>query len=275
MAFGAKSNDGGIAAILKNTDINLIAAKKVEGASYDIKYFRNQSVGASYEMLTSNGGTTYPFFELAQGVSLEIASNSANDTVGGSGVGKATVYGLDLSWDVQSVEVALNGITYVPIPSTWARVYRVRAGDSGTYDDSILNGTNDGDLTVRIVGTGTVVEVVEATVGSTLTSVRPCPAGFTMYVKSFNFSAGQNDDIDIQVRVRPNANNIIAPFSASRTIFTFAGRNQNINTNYEGWYEVPEYSDLYAIAANNGGTPTKISGHYETVLINNSTFKIP
>ncbi|WP_299081599.1 hypothetical protein [uncultured Paraglaciecola sp.] len=262
--------------LLNNTDMLAVSQGLVEGATHDIKYFRNESIdNTGYKLLASDGVDSYPFFELASGVSLDIASDDANDATGGTGARTATVYGLNAAIELQQATVDLNGTTKVALPGTWAAVYRVRAGDIGTYDDSIVGDTNIGQLDVTINVTDTFVCSVPASEGSTFTSIRAVPSGHTMYVNNFNFSAGQNDNISVKVRAKDRMDIVTAPFGATRTIYTFDGRNANILANTNGWIRLPEKTMLFCTAINNSNGNAKVSGSYETLLINNAVYNIP
>lgn len=132
------------------------------------------------EDVWSNGGL-YPWMTGA--TSLEVLSSSAQDSPTGTGVSVVSLTLLDVNFNEFQVNVTLNGTTPVAIPGTFYRIngmLTITKG-SGASSNRVFN---DGDITVRDVGGGTVRGMMKAGKGIMRQCIFTTPAGYTLQVVS-------------------------------------------------------------------------------------------
>ena len=118
------------------------------------KFGRNADVDIGTEDIIGIGGTLELFSAAA---TIDIVSGSANDDLGGSGAEKVLVYGLDASYELQELEMTLNGVGAVTSTGyTWVFVYRAEVTQSN-------NGANDaynaGVITISITSGNNVMNI--------------------------------------------------------------------------------------------------------------------
>ena len=80
--------------------------------------FGSGLVGSSLGPITTSGEYRMP----TAATSLELLSDSANDTDGGTGARQVTVIGLDSSWNEVSQTVTTTGTSATPIPTDLTRL---------------------------------------------------------------------------------------------------------------------------------------------------------
>lgn len=160
--------------------------------------------------------------------SLEILSNSANDTSAGSGARKVTVTGLDANWNEVSVDVSMNGLAAVAITGTWMRIYRIRVKESGTYSSATAS-SHAGTITVRVAGGVTVYAqlVVDAGfgLGQSLIGCYTVPDGFEAYVYPRYVSVESTKVISGYFFARESADDVSSPYTPmqAKQSFEFIG----------------------------------------------------
>ena len=145
---------------------------EVGGVSSDVKFGQNPTINTNTvpEDITNLGGiyTGQPDGDVEQ---IEIFSDSANDTSGGTGARTVKVTGLDANWLYKTETVSLAGLTGVVPESTWKRVFRAACMTYGSL------GVNDGAITIRHnLTTANVFAIIDAGDGQTLVGARTIPA---------------------------------------------------------------------------------------------------
>lgn len=119
-------------------------------------------------------GSAYPWASLAtaQTLYLDSSTNNANDR----GL-PIIIVGLDSSYDMQTEEIILDANNSTTSVATTKQFLRI----NNVY---VNNGvTNEGDITVRVTnGLGTLVAIIPAGFGRTMTAVYTVPAGYTGYL---------------------------------------------------------------------------------------------
>lgn len=124
-----------------------------------------------------SGGGLYPWMTAA--TSLEVLSDNANDTALGTGARGVLINGLLGTYAESSQVVALNGLTPVPIPNQLLRIQTAAPTTAGSL------GTNQGNITIRDAGGGTVRAIIPAGYGITRQSQYTVPLGYTLQIVSF------------------------------------------------------------------------------------------
>lgn len=159
-----------------------LVENEITGINVTNKYGRNLNITAdTVSQIIWSGGNTYPFPTSAQ--TLEIVSNSANDTLAGTGAQKVIVEGLDANWIKQEIEVELNGITPAAISGTWIRVYRAYVNQVGS---AYPNNVNVGTINIQVSGGGDILAIIEPGIGQTLMCIFTTGVNETGFIKKFD-----------------------------------------------------------------------------------------
>lgn len=124
-------------------------------------------------------GGIYPYPSAAG--ALEIISTLATDSAAGAGMRTVTIHGLDADWNLQILTVTLNGITAVPIPGTWIRVFRMYGETVGTY-----GGANLGEIVVRPSGGGSTLLHIPVGYGQTVHALWTVPENTRAHFKTWS-----------------------------------------------------------------------------------------
>lgn len=151
----------------------------------------------------ASGFTEYPWFTAAS--TLEIASSSALDTDGGTGVRSVLVFGLDEDYNQINELVTLNGQTPVATTKSFLRTFRMYGVDVGslrTNAGNIWAQGSSGTWSSGVPASNTYKQAVITTGrGQTEMAIYTVPAGYTGYL---SFAAGSiskavNKSCDIEV----------------------------------------------------------------------------
>ena len=147
----------------------------------------NADIDTALETVWPQGGVlTRPAAALA----MTVSSSDANDDAAGTGARTVVIQGLDADYNEVSETVTLDGQTAVTMTVEMIRVNYMYVASAGS------NNTAAG---VIYVGTGVVTAGVPATIynmiavgyNASLTGSYTVPAGYTGYVVSGMFTAGQ------------------------------------------------------------------------------------
>lgn len=129
------------------------------------------------------------------GITMQVVSTSANDTLLGSGARKVIIEYIEPTTEVlKSVEVELNGTTPVTIPVSIAFVSDFYVSDNANFAE-----TASGDIT--IFNGGTVYNIIKAGGNKSLQCYRYVPKNKNLYITSFDVSGSTKG---ISVRLRAN-----------------------------------------------------------------------
>lgn len=151
----------------------------VSGASRVAALGNNPDVDTAAVEDVWSGGGTYPWMTGA--TSLEVVSDSANDTGAGTGARTVLVNGLDANYATVAQTVTLDGLTPVALPT---QLYRI---NSALIMSAGSGKVNAGTLTVRNAGGGTTRAVIPVGYGITRQAVYTVPAGKTLAINSQMF----------------------------------------------------------------------------------------
>ena len=129
------------------------------------------------------------------GEQWEIVSTSANDAFGGTGANLCVITYLDTNYNVQAEVKVMNGLVAVPFVATDSfRPDKVFVISSGTV------GSNDGDITVRVVGAGVPRNFMFANFSISLDGHFTVPDGNTALVRYCEVNAGRGSGIEFRLR---------------------------------------------------------------------------
>lgn len=140
-----------------------------------------------------SGGGLYPWKTSA--TTMEAISVSANDAAAGTGARTILVNGLDANYDEISETVTLNGTNAVAMTKTYLRINSALIMSAGSGK------TNDGDISIRDSGGGTVRSIIPAGYGITRQASYTVPAGHTLAIHSqlFNILRGSGLAVDVTI----------------------------------------------------------------------------
>jgi len=150
-------------------------------------------------------------------VSLEMVSTSALDAAAGTGAREVTIEGC-IAGFIRSIQVvATNGLTPVAIPIDMIRVYRAFVSGSGVYADHQTTFSHAGDIIIQEAGAGAEWARIDASdipAGTTQIGFFTVEAGKTAFIESILHNVAANQDADIFLFFRLEADNITPPVKA-------------------------------------------------------------
>lgn len=166
------------------------------------------------EVIWPNGGS-HPRMTVA--TSLEAVSTSTSDTAAGTGARTIAVVGLDGDYNAISAIVTMNGTTAVAIPTQFIAINFMRLVTAGSTE------VNQGTISIRDSGGGTVRSVMQAFYGFARQAIYTVAAGHTLEVVSLFASLINAGGVDKNVTIANNlrfqngTNLVVLEFSISQT----------------------------------------------------------
>jgi len=162
------------------------------------KFGRNLNIAAnSNPEIIWSGGATYPFQTSAQ--SIEIVSSSGLDTGGGTGAQTIQVFGLDENWLPINETKTLTGIVEVDLDNTYIRIFRAEIINVGATNSNV------GTINIQVQGGGTILAIIEPTIGQTLMAIFSTSANQIAYLKKVDASIVRTTNVvrgSMQIRIR-------------------------------------------------------------------------
>ena len=134
---------------------------------------------------------------LAAADKLEILSDSANDTLAGTGAQTVLISGLDENYVEQSQLVELNGTTPVETDDDFLRFRQLTVATVGSGDE------NEGTITVRTKTSGDTQGVILPDKGISFNSHFTVPAEKVAIILQAASFIPKDDDIRLLNRIRP------------------------------------------------------------------------
>lgn len=128
------------------------------------------------EIVSPLGGSTPAF--VSGLISMEIVSDSVNDTSAGTGARTVTLEVLDSNYVRSFPVVTLNGTTAVALPAQVTAINMAFVKTAGSV------GSNVGTLTVRDAGAGTSRMLILPGRNITQSAARVVPAGYTLQIRT-------------------------------------------------------------------------------------------
>ncbi len=139
------------------------------------KFGRNEDVNGIEDLWS--GGGVYDFMDLED--YLLCASDSIEDTDGGNGAHKITVYGLDKDWKARKEDVLLNGTAEVKSKTKYIRAYRAEVRTTGNVE------SNAGNIIIKDESIGITRAKIDPGTGQTQMAIYTVPDGYLGYIKTF------------------------------------------------------------------------------------------
>lgn len=262
--------------IMKNLNPYAITAGAVQGINQNYKFFRNNAVPTTGQMVSSFGGATYPYDELTTGTDpLELISTDANDTAGGTGARAVTIIGLDANYANYTETFAMNGTTAVEIAAgTFKRIFRMYSNSLGSYAIGGNTGKNKGTINLRMKATTNIVGQMPAETGVTLMSNYTVPANSTAFITNVGVYIEDSKIVDVAMYQRQGCDTIAAPNTTCRIVLTLDAIQTERTVKMTGAIAFPEKTDLWLEAYASTGT-AQVDGYYEFFEIDNTKFSIP
>jgi hypothetical protein len=218
----------------------------VPGCTWLFKFGENPDVGATDETIW-DGGNGYSGYPTSP-VSIRCRSTDAADTFGSTGAWLTVVTGSGADWEERmDVPVVMTGISWVTLPGTWLRVYRIRSVQAGSV------GINVGTIYCEDVATGDESPTPDDYAqmrpgkGATLMAVYTVPACKNLIIADGSHSVGKGQNTVASIYARPNTTGIF-PNGAWQisTIYNIYEAQAGVGTHTFGL--VPPKTDLRFVA---------------------------
>jgi len=164
----------------------------------------NPIVGSVFADVWDVGGN---FVFPTAGETWEVVSDSASDTLLGTGARKVIISGLDDSFVEQTEVVEMNGTTpVVTVRTDWFRIRAVLTIDSGSTQ------TNEGTIDIRVSGGGDPrsrirLDVEGLGLSNTFNAFFTVPLGKTLFIKSAQVLIPKNEDVIIRNKFKAFGSN--------------------------------------------------------------------
>lgn len=225
------------------------------------KFGNNSDINGTSEVIWSQGGAyVYP----AAALQVKVSSDSASDTILGTGARTVVVAGLDANYNEIQETVELNGQTSVLTANSFIRVFRAFVQTAGS------GGTAAG---VIYVGTGTVTAGVPATIyasiplgaNQTQMAMWTVPANYTLYIYAGTFSAASNNVAQYVL-----GKFLVRPFGGVfRNVADITVNSNVFRYEWDIPIAIPQKSDIEAQAISLSGTNFYVTASFEGIYIKN------
>lgn len=168
----------------------------VSGVESGFKYASSTVVSTSYvDVWPTANILSY----LSAAETMDVVSTSPNDDLGGTGLERITLFGLDGSYNEVEETVTLDGTTPVTTTQTFLRVYRMRGIQSN-------NGSNDtfnaGVITASATTAGTDQAIIEVGTSNTLQGQFTVPANKYLVATTASITVRSGDQANVRFFVR-------------------------------------------------------------------------
>lgn len=205
-------------------------------------------------------GGVYTGFPTGAAETVDVFSDSINDTSAGSGARTIRIVGLDANYNDQSETLTLNGTTPVTSVNTYARVHTASIQTSGSSNQAF----NEGTITVRhTTTTANVFLSMRVGANQTNSSGYTIPAGYTGFLRHFLVSIIGSTQAQVEgflwIRTFGASPRLRRPFSA--------GTNAPFNEEIYGGISLPEKTDVIVRITAGTVNNTKVMGGYDLILV--------
>jgi len=230
---------------------------QIEGANTDI------DIASGYEDLWDGGGTlTFP----TSAENLERVSSSANDdnTPPNTGALKINYEYLDSNYDFQTETAsAMNGVIAMSMAQPCLRFLRAWITSVGS------NGTNVGNLTIRVAGGGATRGIILAGQGETRHGTYTIPSGKTGYLTGWWFGIVNaiTAAVTCEILTNTNGEGWRLRARAGRAHAT-AGSIMPIHMKHDAYIVLPEKTDIKIRAATSVDN-THVVGGFDLIVTTN------
>ncbi len=218
----------------------------INGQATGNVFAQNDDVGTVEEDIQSQGGTLI-FLQSAELISI-VSSDTINDILGGSNANSVQIIGLNENFTEITEIINLSPI---PVNTTneYIRINKLIVNEVGTYSVSnagTITGTSALSLTIQIE-----IPIGE---GISKSSHYTVPAGQRFIGTRIFVSVTTGKEVDVSLKIRENAEDVISPFSPIITPRVVKGISIPINAEQKAGITLNEKSDIWATALTSIGT---------------------
>lgn len=212
------------------------------------KFGENETTGTSYEL-------TAPFSwtQMSSADTMDVVSDSANDTSAGTGARSIKITGLDGNYNEIEETVTMNGTTSVTTTNTFIIIHRAIPKTAGSSE------TNDGNITITDTTGGTTQALIDATQHSTIQGFSMVPRGYHAVLIRWEINAGKGDDFKFHIMAKPFGE----AFYELKSVYIYQG---NITYDFNGTLVFPEKTTFKTEARTTAGSRPS-NGGYTYLLI--------
>ncbi len=220
------------------------------------KFGENSVLGTTEEDIQSQGGTLV-FLQAAE--IITISSDNAADTLLGTNATSVLIEGLDSNFLEISEVVNLLGTANVNTTNEYIRVNKMEVNEVGNYSFD-----NAGIITGTSAISGLVQIEIPAAEGTSKTTHFTVPAGQNLIITAFRITMDTGKEVDIFLKVRENADDIIPPVSPIKTLRDFRGLSTPIAGESKGNLKVGEKGDIWFRGVTSTGT-SQVEVNYDFI----------
>lgn len=157
------------------------------------------------------------------------------------------VYGLDADWNLQDEYVTLEGASNAATVNTYVRIFRMKVTSAATGT------TNVGIISATGATSGNVISRILIGQGQTQMAIYTVPAGYNAnmisYYGSVNRASGTAVRVDLQLYVREDASNALAPTLVKHTQSLIETGTSQFTYTFVPRFTIGEKSDIIMKAA--------------------------
>ena len=220
------------------------------------KFGQNLAVGTSEEDIQSQGGTLI-FLQSAEFISI-VSSDTTNDILTGANATSVLIEGLDENF-IEISEIVNLSATATNTTNQYIRVNNMLVNEVGNYTVS-----NAGTIT-GTAATSLIVQIeIPAGEGQSKTTHYTVPAGKNLIITNLRITMDTGKEIDISIKFREDADDIIPPVSPIKTIRDFKGLDTPTSGISLGNFKFEEKTDIWAVGITSTGT-SQIEVNYDFV----------
>ena len=146
-----------------------------------------------------NGGTRA---NILTAETLDLVSSSAQDAVGGSGLHRVVVDGLDVDGKMQTEIVVLTGTTPVTTTKTFSEIYYVRPVEPSSSVAGYIDRVFAGNISITNTASGQVLGYIPAGKTDTALSHYIVPVGYEAAIHEMYVGASDSGDMKVTFQYR-------------------------------------------------------------------------
>ena len=213
------------------------------------KFGENETTGGTYEL-------TAPFSwtQMSSADTMNVVSDSANDTSDGTGARTIKITGLDGNYDEIEEIVTMNGLSSVTTTKSFIIIHRAIPNTAGSTE------TNVGTITITDTTGGTTQALIHDTQHSTIQGFSMVPRGYHAVLVRWEINAGKGDDFKSHIMVKPFG----GAFYELKSVYIF---ENNISYDFNGVIVLPEKTTIKIEGKKMTAGSRPINGGYTYLLI--------
>jgi hypothetical protein len=229
-----------------------VSMGRIPGVQHMFKFGTNETVNNStFEDIWSAGGIEVL---LSTAETIDVVSNDADDTLGGTGLQTMRIKGFDASYNPVQEDITLNGLTPVTTACQYLRMYRSFGLVAGS------SGSNEGTISFASSDTSTVMGQIPPEENQTQKTQFTIPAAYYGLVLSISQSGSQASDWVQRLRVKEDG-------LAERTL-DFINTFRNLSTTtFTIPLIIPPKADIKLQAKSTDSGTVAVTASYELMLV--------